>query len=147
MNGGWNLYQYAPNPLGWIDPLGLTCGSASGKLPELRGKSVNQIEDILSKNGFTQTKVSNNAAKNQTWNHVDGSEVRIHPYGNQSMNMSNGQLTPLSRLNAHIHKQNHLGDQLDYLGNISTDPNLTHTGIRNPADYPVVRGRPHGRGR
>ena len=22
--GGWNLYQYAPNPLGWIDPWGLT---------------------------------------------------------------------------------------------------------------------------
>ncbi|WP_304413344.1 RHS repeat-associated core domain-containing protein, partial [Mangrovibacter sp. MFB070] len=22
--GGWNLYQYAPNPLGWIDALGLT---------------------------------------------------------------------------------------------------------------------------
>jgi uncharacterized protein RhaS with RHS repeats len=22
--GGWNLYQYAPNPPGWIDPLGLT---------------------------------------------------------------------------------------------------------------------------
>lgn len=21
---GWNLYQYAPNPLGWIDPWGLT---------------------------------------------------------------------------------------------------------------------------
>ncbi|WP_447871319.1 RHS repeat-associated core domain-containing protein [Serratia fonticola] len=24
--GGLNLYQYAPNPLGWIDPLGLSCG-------------------------------------------------------------------------------------------------------------------------
>ena len=24
--GGINLYQYAPNPLGWIDPLGLKCG-------------------------------------------------------------------------------------------------------------------------
>ncbi|KZP59868.1 hypothetical protein A3N40_11515 [Enterobacter cloacae subsp. dissolvens] len=24
LNGGWNLYQYAPNPLGWVDPLGLT---------------------------------------------------------------------------------------------------------------------------
>ncbi|EOV3887225.1 TPA: RHS repeat-associated core domain-containing protein [Escherichia coli] len=24
--GGLNLYQYAPNPLGWIDPLGLKCG-------------------------------------------------------------------------------------------------------------------------
>ncbi|HGH4621861.1 TPA: RHS repeat-associated core domain-containing protein [Enterobacter cloacae] len=23
LNGGWNLYQYAPNPLRWIDPLGL----------------------------------------------------------------------------------------------------------------------------
>ncbi|MEX2951074.1 hypothetical protein AB4K01_07670 [Serratia fonticola] len=22
--GGINLYQYAPNPLGWVDPLGLT---------------------------------------------------------------------------------------------------------------------------
>ena len=21
--GGWNLYQYAPNPTGWVDPLGL----------------------------------------------------------------------------------------------------------------------------
>ena len=50
-------------------------------------------------------------------------------------------------LNVHIHKQNHLGDQLDDLSNISTDPNLTHIDIRNPADYPVVRGRPHGSGR
>ncbi|EJW5858254.1 hypothetical protein OCK20_004959, partial [Escherichia coli] len=23
LNGGINLYAYAPNPLGWIDPLGL----------------------------------------------------------------------------------------------------------------------------
>lgn len=26
LQGGWNLYQYAPNPLGWIDPLGLYKG-------------------------------------------------------------------------------------------------------------------------
>ena len=24
LNGGWNLYQYAPNPLSWIDPWGLS---------------------------------------------------------------------------------------------------------------------------
>lgn len=24
MQGGLNLYQYAPNPYGWVDPLGLT---------------------------------------------------------------------------------------------------------------------------
>ena len=33
LNGGWNLYQYAPNPLGWIDPLGLKC-SHSAKNPK-----------------------------------------------------------------------------------------------------------------
>ena len=32
LQGGLNLYQYAPNPLGWIDPLGLSCGNA--KQPE-----------------------------------------------------------------------------------------------------------------
>ncbi|WP_370446963.1 RHS repeat-associated core domain-containing protein [Serratia sp. MYb239] len=25
LEGGINLYAYAPNPLGWIDPLGLSC--------------------------------------------------------------------------------------------------------------------------
>ncbi|HDF8569111.1 TPA: RHS domain-containing protein, partial [Enterobacter hormaechei subsp. hoffmannii] len=33
LNGGWNLYQYAPNPLGWIDPLGLKY-SHSAKNPK-----------------------------------------------------------------------------------------------------------------
>lgn len=29
--GGINLYSYAPNPLGWVDPLGLECvGKGSG---------------------------------------------------------------------------------------------------------------------
>ncbi|ELY3774570.1 RHS repeat protein, partial [Cronobacter dublinensis] len=32
-NGGWNLYQYAPNPLEWIDPLGL----AGSRLPRTNG--------------------------------------------------------------------------------------------------------------
>ncbi|WP_167540890.1 RHS repeat-associated core domain-containing protein [Paraburkholderia xenovorans] len=37
--GGVNLYQYAPNPLGWLDPWGLRCtpGEAAG-----RGQNVTQ---------------------------------------------------------------------------------------------------------
>ncbi len=31
--GGLNLYQYAPNPLGWVDPLGLSC---TGKMQPYR---------------------------------------------------------------------------------------------------------------
>ncbi|WP_411704767.1 RHS repeat-associated core domain-containing protein, partial [Edaphovirga cremea] len=147
--GGVNPYGYVHNPVGYIDPLGLACicPGAAGQLPKLKGKSINQIEKMLSQQGFTQTKVSNSAAKNQVWSHADGSEVRIHPYGNQSMNMNNGQLTPKSGLNAHIHKQNPSGDQLTDLGHVSTNPDLTHIGIRNPVDYPTVRGRPHGSGR
>ncbi|WP_416309225.1 RHS repeat-associated core domain-containing protein [Pseudomonas sp. DCB_BI] len=35
--GGLNLYQYAPNPLGWIDPLGLTCApTKASSLPVTR---------------------------------------------------------------------------------------------------------------
>ncbi|MEL5575198.1 RHS repeat-associated core domain-containing protein [Serratia marcescens] len=30
LRGGLNLYQYAPNPLGWVDPLGLAFGSGKG---------------------------------------------------------------------------------------------------------------------
>ncbi|WP_218274774.1 RHS repeat-associated core domain-containing protein [Pseudomonas sp. LG1D9] len=30
--GGFNLYQYTPNPLTWMDPLGLSCSSDAKKL-------------------------------------------------------------------------------------------------------------------
>ncbi|MER0209549.1 RHS repeat-associated core domain-containing protein [Brenneria sp. L4-2C] len=35
LTGGLNLYAYAPNPLTWIDPLGLSKCSSSGK-PDTR---------------------------------------------------------------------------------------------------------------
>jgi len=28
--GGANNYEYAPNPVGWVDPLGLSCEESSG---------------------------------------------------------------------------------------------------------------------
>ncbi|WP_157940351.1 RHS repeat domain-containing protein [Escherichia albertii] len=37
--GGINLYQYAPNPLGWIDPLGLRKCSSSRKPVKTKSKS------------------------------------------------------------------------------------------------------------
>lgn len=112
----------------------------SESLPKLKGNSVAHTEKILTKNGFEQTKVSNSAAKNQTWSHSDGSEVRIHPYGNQS------RAPYKSANNAHVHKQSPEGAQLDDAGAASTNPNATHIGIRNPKDLPQVRSRPHGDG-
>lgn len=137
----------------WVDPLGLTknqketCPNAASQLPPLRGNSERHIENTLSESGFKRTKVSNSAARNQTWNHADGSEVRIHPYGNESMTNRNGEITPKSGLNAHVHKQDPFKNQLNDSGSVSRDPNLTHIGIKNPSDYPNVRNRPHGSGR
>ncbi|MFT4176593.1 MAG: RHS repeat-associated core domain-containing protein, partial [Luteolibacter sp.] len=113
---------------------------AAASLPQLQGKSVIHTEKILTKDGFQQTKVSNSAAKNQTWSHADGSEVRIHPYGNQN------RAPYKSANNAHVHKQNPSGAQLNDRGAVSANPNETHIGIKNPKDLPQVRGRPHGDG-
>ena len=39
--GGVNGYQYAPNPVGWVDPFGLMCEEGSNEIPE----NYNIIED------------------------------------------------------------------------------------------------------
>ncbi|QVN23348.1 RHS repeat-associated core domain-containing protein [Burkholderia pyrrocinia] len=143
LQGGLNVYQYAPNPTAWIDPLGLACKSAASTLGRLKGMGVAQIEKTLTNDGFTQTKDN---GKNATWNHADGSEVRIHKYGDQSILDRNGDLKKKSGLNAHVHKENPCGDQLNDRGFASADKDETHIGISNPADYSTVRGRPNGIG-
>ncbi|HGM5488823.1 TPA: hypothetical protein ACKP1B_000404 [Serratia fonticola] len=37
LKGGLNLYQYAQNPLSWIDPLGLSCGSTTESVFRVQG--------------------------------------------------------------------------------------------------------------
>ncbi|CAM3555939.1 RHS repeat-associated core domain-containing protein [Pseudomonas floridensis] len=39
LDGGFNLYQYAPSAIGWIDPQGLTCGSDAKVLRRNLGPS------------------------------------------------------------------------------------------------------------
>ncbi|EGK3402811.1 RHS repeat-associated core domain-containing protein [Salmonella enterica] len=39
LNGGINLYSYAPNPLSWIDPLGLNSDCLEPERGYLRGKT------------------------------------------------------------------------------------------------------------
>ncbi|EBE0841587.1 type IV secretion protein Rhs, partial [Salmonella enterica] len=42
LKGGINLYAYAPNPLSWIDPLGLKCGSS---YEQARNKALKWLEE------------------------------------------------------------------------------------------------------
>ena len=136
LEGGINLGSYSPNPIGWIDPWGWSC--ASTNLPQLRGKSVAFVEKILSRAGFTRTNPSN--ASNRTWRHSDGSEVRVHQHGNRNPSGYR------SGNNAHVHKQDSAGQQLNDRGQVRPVGDETHIGIKNPTDLPTVRGRPHGDG-
>ena len=111
---------------------------AAASLAEMKGMGAAEREAALTNAGFARTRVSNSAAKNETWTHADGSEVRVHPYGNQSASPYK------SGNNAHLHKQDAAGNQLNDRGHISTDPNATHIGLPNPSDFSSVRGRPSG---
>ena len=113
-------------------------GFAAKKLPPMKGMGANQREKVLTDGGFNKTKTSNSAGKNETWSHADGSEVRVHPYGNVKAGPHK------SGNNAHLHKQDPAGNQLNDRGVPSADPNATHIGVPNPSNFPAVRGRPSG---
>jgi RHS repeat-associated protein len=164
--GGINLYAYLANPLARVDVRGLgdphpppeddeenrpeteanggaaaaPPKSASESLPPLKGMSRGQVGEVLSENGFNRTRVSNSPGQNETWDHPDGSQVRVHPYGNER------EAPYKSANNAHAHKEDPAGNQLNDSGQPSNDPNETHIGLSNPADLPAVRNRPHGAG-
>ncbi|WP_256593285.1 hypothetical protein, partial [Pseudomonas sp. GW704-F2] len=71
--GGLNLYQFAPNPIEWVDPLGLTCIKAlnGGKNiskkweSKLFGKTPQQVEMSLLKKGYTKSITNFNTNKTQ----------------------------------------------------------------------------------
>nr|WP_057292343.1 RHS repeat-associated core domain-containing protein [Noviherbaspirillum sp. Root189] len=58
LQGGNNLYQYAPNPSGWIDPLGLTfeelvSGAVSRTGTKYQGAEIYKFNDKVKINGIT----------------------------------------------------------------------------------------------
>jgi RHS repeat-associated protein len=162
--GGLNLYAYAPNPVGWIDPLGLACGPAirqnSGgrwidargkyagqpsvsRLPSLKGKSAGHVRAVLLDSGFVLRNPAN--PRNQRWTHADGSEVQIHSYGSNTTTPHKG------GNNAHTHKSmgRHNGKTTVELANdgktaVSPYSSAAHIGMKNPMDFPSISGRSHG---
>lgn len=82
LKGGWNLYQYAPNPQDWIDPLGLT------------GKPLNSpdMSKWLDKGGTVWQETEGRAWVYQDW---EGNVVRypdgypdFTPYERQSVDIA-----------------------------------------------------------
>ncbi len=81
LKGGWNLYQYAPNPQDWIDPLGLT------------GKPLNSptVKNWFNKGGSIWQEIDGRTWVYQDW---EGNVVRypdgypdFKPYAIQSVDV------------------------------------------------------------
>lgn len=100
--GGLNLYSYAPNPLGWIDPLGLTCTKGFNKrnnitskwVNKLSGKNPNQVHNFLTKKGYTQSihRTSPNATPHTRYTRTnkngDFDVLDYHPGGSSAVHKS-----------------------------------------------------------
>ena len=81
LNGGLNLYQYAPNPIGWIDPLGLATripnpDFSDNLFPAGEGQS-NTVSipmqggrDLDNTQAFAESGISPSEAKGYTWHHM-----------------------------------------------------------------------------
>ncbi|NUU69210.1 HNH endonuclease, partial [Enterobacteriaceae bacterium BIT-l23] len=82
LNGGLNLYQYAPNPLGWIDPMGLTLTgvdfAGSPDLFPVKDGQRNIVQIMMQGSrgrdftvAYKTAGIKKSDAASYTWHHVD----------------------------------------------------------------------------
>ena len=71
--GGLNLYQYAPNPVGWVDPWGLAkCGV--GEYKDVGGHHVHGKAGFKNNSSYDPKKgfsISQDYMNKQGWSHQD----------------------------------------------------------------------------
>ncbi|HCT8913278.1 TPA: RHS domain-containing protein [Enterobacter hormaechei] len=131
LNGGWNLYQYAPNPLGWIDPLGLAACNSSGQNRkfwknepiEFNGNKVYQRDDLFDPELMTTWREKGKVFRGTNVERMatgrapvgyDGNAVNLH-------HMLQTQDGPIAEMSQTFHKTNH--------GIIHINPNTIPSGI------------------
>ncbi len=82
LNGGLNLYAYAPNPLGWIDPLGLALTgvdfTGSPDLFPVKGNQLNIVEITMQGSrgrdfteAFKKAGITKAESTGYTWHHLN----------------------------------------------------------------------------
>nr|WP_261388023.1 RHS repeat-associated core domain-containing protein [Pantoea soli] len=89
LQGGWNLYQYAPNPLGWIDPWGLTSRRAAFRTAKEQAK-------IPKSSQFTTHKyVYDNDVENRTVCEFDVNSSKNMLSSTKRINLGEGHISML----------------------------------------------------
>lgn len=133
--GGLNLYEYAPNPVVWIDPYGLMMRffsraqpftrsvrffSSAADLGSFTGKDIVQIQKMLKEAQFKLKNAANPA--NEDWIAPDGSQVKLHRCGDLNAKK------PVP----HAHKIDPAKKRLNDAGKPSDVPQENHIPINNP---------------
>ncbi|WP_071524391.1 RHS repeat-associated core domain-containing protein, partial [Pantoea sp. A4] len=76
LNGGFNLYQYAPNPNGWVDPWGLNCVTTN------RRSALNEAKDLAgiprSQQPNRQWTVGNDKTRQGQTNYMYSDDLASH---------------------------------------------------------------------
>ncbi|WP_319019466.1 hypothetical protein [Pantoea ananatis] len=78
LKGGWNLYQYAPNPLSWVDPLGL-----SGEW--VNPKDINFSQRTISANDYAEIMKNGQWDWNRSPLNVVDVDGQLVTYDNRSL--------------------------------------------------------------
>ncbi|CCG88191.1 RHS repeat-associated core domain-containing protein [Erwinia piriflorinigrans] len=137
LSGGMNLYQYAPNPYGWIDPLGLSkCSTGREHWPnepvQFKGNKVYQRDDLFDPYKMTTWRDKGKVFKGTNIDRMatgrapvgyDGNAVNLH-------HMLQSQKGPIAEMSQTFHKVNH--------GVIHINPNTIPSGI-NRAEFNTWR--------
>ncbi len=91
--GGINHYQYAPNPVNWVDPFGLLCKEGVKKL----SKMIGDIVDPATKAKILKIAEDSSPADARTGNikvtRPNGENRLEHEYSIESMDVDNGKIT------------------------------------------------------
>ncbi|WP_236472061.1 RHS repeat domain-containing protein, partial [Pseudomonas syringae] len=128
LSGGDNLYQYAPNPYGWVDPFGLCKSSASG---------AKGIDEIFDAGRMPKASELKKYAEAQGWkpSKTDGGPLKyIDENGIPRVTIKQGSSRAPGSADPHVEFKNATGQRTDAFGNPVTrkSPN-NHT----PIDFDI----------
>nr|WP_236871758.1 RHS repeat-associated core domain-containing protein [Burkholderia seminalis] len=87
LDGGFNVYQYAPNPTGWIDPLGLSkqcpkclpsCNDYASQGPKDSTEMAQELSKQINQNSITfSTPTTQGHIDLKGASHFDKAKLRV----------------------------------------------------------------------
>jgi uncharacterized protein RhaS with RHS repeats len=84
--GGSNLFAYAPNPLGWVDPFGLAKKQKNSECPSCSGEDSEDEEETTRVRHYTNRKGSQGIEQDGVIKAQDNNRVYVEPANKKPLN-------------------------------------------------------------